>query len=62
MMDEYRRPDGQMPFTEETPVDGSEEILVEIEQTRVEMSGTIDALQEKLNPDRLKEQVTEAVQ
>ncbi len=61
MMDEYRRPDDQMPFTEETPAAGSEEILVEIEQTRVEMSGTIDALQERLNPDRLKEQVTEAV-
>ena len=61
MMDEYRRPDDQMPFTEEAPAEGSEEILVEIEQTRVEMSGTIDALQEKLNPDRLKEQVTEAV-
>ncbi|MDQ2784723.1 MAG: DUF3618 domain-containing protein [Chloroflexota bacterium] len=62
MMDEYRRPGDQMPFTEETAPEGSEEILVEIEQTRVEMSGTIDALQERLNPDRLKEQVTEAVQ
>ncbi len=62
MMDEYRRPDGPMPFTDDTAAEGSEEILVEIEQTRVEMSGTIDALQERLNPDRLKEQVAEAVQ
>ncbi len=39
-----------------------EEIRSDIAQTRVEMSGTIDAIQEKLNPDRLKEQVTSAVQ
>jgi len=62
MMNDYERPDGQAPFTDDTAAEGSKEILVEIEQTRVEMSGTIDALQEKLNPDRLKEQVTEAVQ
>jgi len=62
MMNDYGRPDGQVPFTDDTAAEGSQEILVEIEQTRVEMSGTIDALQEKLNPDRLKDQVTEAMQ
>ncbi len=33
-----------------------EEIRAEIEQTRVELSGTIDAIQERLSPDNLKEQ------
>lgn len=48
-----------------TPVsagDDPEQIREGIEQTRVEMSGTIDAIQERLNPDRIKEQVSEAVQ
>ena len=39
-----------------------EVIRADIATTRDEMSGTIDAIQEKLNPDRLKEQVSEAVQ
>src|SRR5215203_252299 len=41
-------------------VDGDDrdpqEIRVEIEQTRTEMSGTIDAIQQKLAPDVLTEQ------
>ena len=37
-----------------------EEIRAEIEQTRAQMSQTIDAIQEKLSPDHLKEQVKEA--
>lgn len=48
-----------------TPVSGGddpEQIREGIEQTRVEMSGTIDAIQERLNPERIKEQVSEAVQ
>jgi hypothetical protein len=38
-----------------------EEIRVEIEQTRVELSETIDAIQERLSPEHLKEQATSAV-
>src|SRR4051794_21193069 len=34
----------------------TEEIRVEIEQTRTEMTGTIDAIQRKLAPDVLTEQ------
>jgi len=45
-----------------TEGESPEAIRVEIDQTRVEMSTTIDALQEKLNPDRLKEQMAETVQ
>jgi hypothetical protein len=41
--------------------DEPEEIRVEIEQTRVEMSETIDAIQQKLNPATLAEQAKEAV-
>ena len=41
--------------------DQTEEIRVEIEQTRTEMSGTIDAIQEKLSPERLREQAKGAV-
>ena len=44
----------------------TEEIRAEIEQTRAEMGQTIDAIQERLRPERLmdeaKEQVTERVQ
>ena len=44
----------------------TEEIRAEIEQTRAEMSQTIDAIQDRLRPERLmdeaKEQVTERVQ
>ncbi len=61
-MNDYERLDDRKAFSESGETEGTEEILVEIEQTRMEMSGTIDALQEKLNPDRLKEQVTEAMQ
>ena len=38
-----------------------EEIREEIEQTRLEMGETIDAIQEKLSPDNMKEQAKEAV-
>ncbi len=38
---------------------GSEQIRTEIEQTRAEMSETIDALQDKLDPVRLREQAKE---
>ncbi len=44
-----------------TEGESPEEIRAEIVTTRTEMSGTIDAIQEKLNPDRLKEQVVETV-
>jgi hypothetical protein len=43
-----------------TTSDDPDEIEHEIEQTRAEMSGTIDEIQERLNPDRLKEQAKEA--
>jgi ElaB/YqjD/DUF883 family membrane-anchored ribosome-binding protein len=64
VMREYgqpRDPDWQ-PAGESAESESPGELRVEIEETRVEMSGTIDAIQEKLNPDRLKEQVTSAVQ
>lgn len=37
------------------------EIEARIEQTRAEMSETIDAIQERLDPERLRQQVTESV-
>ena len=37
----------------------TEEIRVEIEQTRTEMSGTIDAIQQRLAPDVLADQAKE---
>jgi hypothetical protein len=37
------------------------EIRAEIEETRAEMSGTIEAIQDRLNPQHLKEQVKEQV-
>ena len=40
--------------------DDPDAIEHEIEQTRAEMSGTIDEIQERLNPDRLKAQAREA--
>ncbi len=40
--------------------DDPEVIEQEIEQTRAELSGTIDAIQERLNPEALKAQVKEA--
>jgi len=39
----------------------TEEIRTDIEQTRAELSETIDAIQEKLAPDTLKEQAKEVV-
>src|SRR5215210_1533617 len=39
----------------------TQEIRAQIEQTRSEMSETIDAIQEKLSPDNLKEQAQEMV-
>jgi ElaB/YqjD/DUF883 family membrane-anchored ribosome-binding protein len=65
VMGEYRQPgdpDWQVDAGESAEADSPEVLRVDIEETRVEMSGTIDAIQEKLNPDRLKEQVTDAVQ
>jgi len=53
-MSEYRPSDEH----EESPA----EIRGEIEQTRSEMSTTIDAIQQKLNPEVIKAQVQEAVQ
>src|SRR5215207_289273 len=47
--------------TQATETDDPEQIREEIEQTRTEMSGTIDAIQERLSPDHLKEQAKEAV-
>ncbi|HYI13807.1 MAG TPA: DUF3618 domain-containing protein, partial [Thermomicrobiales bacterium] len=43
-----------------TTSDDPDAIEHEIEQTRAEMSGTIDEIQERLNPERLKEQAKEA--
>jgi hypothetical protein len=42
--------------------EGMTEIQAEIEQTRVEMGGTIDAIQQRLNPDTLAEQARERAQ
>ena len=56
-MMEYSRPGGIDPErTTELDDPGTEEIRVEIEQTRTEMSGTIDAIQQRLAPDVLTEQ------
>jgi len=41
--------------------DDTEEIRSQIEQTRGELSSTIDAIQEKLSPDKLKDQAKEMV-
>ena len=48
-------------ITPTTEGESPEEIRENIVQTRAQMSGTIDAIQEKLDPDRLKAQVTDAV-
>ncbi len=42
--------------------DETEAIRVEIEQTRVEMGGTLDAIEERLGPETLKEQATDVIQ
>ena len=49
-------------ITPTTEGDSPEELRENIAQTRAEMSVTIDAIQEKLDPDRLKAQVSDAVQ
>jgi len=41
--------------------DDTAEIRAEIEETRVEMSGTIEAIQDRLSPQHLKEQVKDQV-
>src|SRR5574338_1520952 len=43
-----------------TTSDDPDAIEQDIEQTRAEMSGTIDAIQERLNPEALKAQAKEA--
>lgn len=47
-----------------TPYEVTEpgDVRVEIEQTRAEMSGTLEAIQEKLNPTQLKDQAKDVVQ
>jgi len=42
--------------TEDRPPDSPEAIEANIEQTRMELSSTIDALQQRLNPEALKEE------
>ncbi len=58
--DRMRRPDGTLP-----PVSGGQErpedIRRDVEETRAEMSETIDALQERLNPDTLKQEAKGAI-
>ena len=44
------------PLQHRQSEDEVEEIRAEMEQTRAEMSGTIDAIQERLNPNELKDQ------
>lgn len=51
---------GDIPTTD-APGDDTAEIRADIEQTRAEMSGTIDAIAERLNPTNIKEQVKEQV-
>jgi len=41
--------------------DETEAIRVEIEQTRVEMGGTLDAIQDRLNPEILKDQAKDVI-
>ena len=66
--DEIRRPhDGGArgqdggPHASSSPTgeEGTEELRTEIEQTRAEMSETIDAIQAQLSPEHLKEQAKE---
>lgn len=46
---------------ETTPADDPEQIRIQIEQTRGDMSETIDAIQERLNPRNLVEQAKDSV-
>lgn len=54
--------DQMMPPDDATQSDDPEQIRAEIEQTREQLSGTIDAIQAKLSPDNLKEQALEGVE
>ncbi len=49
------------PLAGETEVDEIEVTRVEIEQTRADMSETVDAIQERLSPENLKDQAKERV-
>lgn len=66
-VNEYDQNDGTEAVvvdTADTTEDSSEkvaEIRNDIEATRAEMSETVDALQEKLNPEHIKEQVVDSV-
>jgi ElaB/YqjD/DUF883 family membrane-anchored ribosome-binding protein len=51
---------GGEPTPDAEVVPETEELRAEIEQTRAEMSGTIDAIQERLRPETLAEQAKEA--
>jgi len=56
-MREYTRPGGLDPErTTDLDDPDTQEIRVEIEQTRTEMSGTLDAIQQRLSPETLTEQ------
>jgi vacuolar-type H+-ATPase subunit H len=52
-------PDRQGNGTESQQASDPDEIEADIERTRAEMSGTIDAIQQRLNPDNLKEEAKE---
>ncbi|MGI8856323.1 MAG: DUF3618 domain-containing protein, partial [Thermomicrobiales bacterium] len=63
-MGDYRQPgdpEWRTEAGESAEAESPEVLRADIAQTRDEMTGTIDAIQEKLNPDRLKEQVSDAV-
>ena len=49
------------PASDAAEPESAEQIRAEIEETRAEMSQTIDALQDKLNPQHIKSQVAEKV-
>ncbi|MEX1158144.1 MAG: DUF3618 domain-containing protein, partial [Thermomicrobiales bacterium] len=59
-LDDDRDPLNAMPANDATASDDPDAIEHEIEQTRAEMSGTIDEIQDRLNPERLKAQAKEA--
>lgn len=48
-------------IADDDATDDTLELQSQIEQTRADMSGTIDAIQERLNPQRIGEQVREQV-
>jgi len=63
-LDDETRPSYAVDATSDdmaTDTDDPEEIRDDIEQTRADMSETIDAITEKLNPERLAEQAKDAV-